>query len=53
MQMSRQTMSQPPIRWVEQLNNAVLDRKQILAQFIESNEFTELCEGYGIVRGSL
>ncbi len=39
--------------WVEQLDNAVLDRKQILAQFIESNEFTGLCEGYGIVRGSL
>ena len=39
--------------WVEQLDNAVLDRRQILAQFIESNEFTELCAGYGIVRGSL
>ena len=39
--------------WVEQLQNNQMTRKDILGAFIESTEFTGLCAGYGIERGSL
>ena len=39
--------------WVEQLQNNQMTRRDILAAFIESAEFTGLCAGYGIERGSL
>ncbi len=39
--------------WVEQLQNNQMTRRDILAAFIESTEFTGLCAGYGIERGSL
>ncbi len=39
--------------WVEQLQNNQMTRRDILGAFIESTEFTELCAGYGIERGSL
>ena len=39
--------------WVEQLQNNQMTRRDILAAFIESAEFTGLCAGYHIERGSL
>ena len=39
--------------WVEQLQNNQMTRRDILGAFIESAEFTGLCAGYRIERGSL
>ena len=39
--------------WVEQLQSNQMSRRDILGAFIESTEFTGLCAGYGIERGSL
>ena len=38
--------------WVNKLNNGT-SRKEVLAGFIESKEFTNLCNTYGIERGTL
>ena len=39
--------------WVGQLQSSQMTRREILGAFIESDEFTKLCAGYGIERGSL
>ena len=39
--------------WVGQLQSSQMTRREILGAFIESDEFTRLCAGYGIERGSL
>ena len=39
--------------WVEQLQSSQMTRRDVLGAFIESTEFTGLCAGYGIERGSL
>ena len=39
--------------WVNELKKGYITRKDMLKAFIESNEFTRLCAGYGIERGSL
>lgn len=39
--------------WVEQLQSGSMTRLDLLKAFIESVEFTGLCEKYGIERGSL
>ena len=39
--------------WVNQLNKGYMTRRDILKSFVESKEFTDICNTYGIVRGSL
>ncbi len=39
--------------WIQQLKSGSMSRKDILKSFIESKEFTGICETYGIMRGSL
>ena len=39
--------------WVSQLQGGHMDRKAVMKAFIESTEFTGICENYGIVRGTL
>lgn len=39
--------------WVNQLTNGYMERLDVLKAFIESNEFTNICNAYGIIRGSL
>ena len=39
--------------WVEQLMSSRMTRRDMLGAFIVSDEFTRLCAGYGIERGSL
>ncbi len=39
--------------WVNELKKGYITRKDMLKAFIESTEFTRLCAGYGIERGSL
>lgn len=38
--------------WLNVLGQGV-SRKYVLSQFVNSDEFTALCSGYGIIRGSL
>ena len=39
--------------WIYQLENEFMSRRDIMEAFIESKEFTDICNTYGIVRGSL
>ena len=39
--------------WVNELKKGYITRKDMLKAFIETTEFTGLCAGYGIERGSL
>ncbi|MBO5805216.1 MAG: DUF4214 domain-containing protein, partial [Bacteroidales bacterium] len=39
--------------WVNQLNKGYMTRRDILKSFVESKEFTDICNTYGIVRGNL
>ena len=39
--------------WVSQLKGGSMSRKDVLKAFIESTEFSGICENFGIERGSL
>lgn len=39
--------------WVYQMDQKYMSRRDVLKAFIESVEFTNICESYGIIRGSL
>lgn len=49
--MGREADAEGKAYWVGVLKNST--REEVLAQFIASEEFTNICDNYGIVRGTL
>ncbi len=39
--------------WLTEVENGRMNRRDLLKAFIESNEFTEICTNYGIIRGTV
>ena len=39
--------------YLSQLENGYMTRREVMKSFVESNEFTEICESYGITRGTI
>ncbi len=51
--LGRQSDASGKAGWVGELQNGYMTRRGMMKAFIESKEFSDICEGYGITRGTV